>query len=103
MLGLEERRVQGVKGGSPGLDNTRLMYPYRVLLQLGISPVHRSRANVAHVRQSTPGSGLGVQVKVLQPVSVVPYSLESGWPDRGSRGKHACETLVAAFLHCLFG
>ena len=33
------------------------------------------RANVAHIRQSWPDSGLGVQVKVLEAFSVVPSSL----------------------------
>jgi len=38
----------------------------------------RCRANMAHVRQSRPDSGLGFQVKVLKPFKVVPFSLGSG-------------------------
>ena len=37
------------------------------------------RVNVAHMRQPRPDSGLGVQVKALQNVWVVPFSLGSGW------------------------
>ena len=38
----------------------------------------RCQANVAHIRQPRPDSGLGVQVKVLQTLQVVPSSLGSG-------------------------
>ena len=38
----------------------------------------RCRANMAHVRQSRPDSGLDFQVKVFKTLSVVPPSLESG-------------------------
>ena len=37
------------------------------------------RANVAHVRQSRPDSGLGFQVNVLKITRVVPSSLGSGF------------------------
>ena len=36
---------------------------------------HRCRANLAHVSQSRPDSGLGFQVNVLEIVQVVPSSL----------------------------
>ena len=36
------------------------------------------RANMAHIRQSRPDSGLDLLVKVLKPCSVVPSSLGSG-------------------------
>ena len=35
-----------------------------------------SRANMAHVRQSRPDSGLGLQVKVLRPFQVFPSTGE---------------------------
>ena len=38
----------------------------------------RCRANMAHIRQSRPDSGLGFQVDVLEPFHVVPSSLGSG-------------------------
>ena len=38
----------------------------------------RCRANMAHVRQSGPDSGLGIEVKVLDTVCVVACSLGSG-------------------------
>ena len=40
--------------------------------------VSRCRVNMAHVRQSRPGSGLGLQAKVLRPLKVDPSSLGSG-------------------------
>jgi len=43
--------------------------------------VFRCRANMAHVRQSRPDSGLGSQVKDLKPFQVVPSSLVSGNSD----------------------
>jgi len=42
------------------------------------SGTHRFRANMAHVRQSRPDSGLGFQVKVLKPFQVDPSSLGGG-------------------------
>ena len=33
---------------------------------------------MAHIGQSRPDSGLGVQVEILKPLYVVPFSLESG-------------------------
>ena len=39
---------------------------------------HRCRANMAHIRQSRPGSGLGIQIKVHKAFNVVPFSLGSG-------------------------
>ena len=39
---------------------------------------YRCRANMAHIRQSRPGSGLGSQVKVLETVLVVTSLLGSG-------------------------
>ena len=44
----------------------------------------RCRANVAHMSQSRPDSGLGFQVKVLQTFSVVHSPLGSG----SHRGEH---------------
>ena len=41
------------------------------------STVNRVRANMAHVRQSRPGPGLGFQVKVLNTLAGVPSSLGS--------------------------
>jgi len=38
----------------------------------------RCRANMAHLRQSSPNSCLGSEVKGLKPFYVVPSSLESG-------------------------
>ena len=38
----------------------------------------RCRANMAHIRQSRSDSGLGVQMKVLRTLSVVPSSLGNG-------------------------
>jgi len=38
----------------------------------------RSRANMAHARQSRPDYGLGFQVKVFQTFQVDPSLLESG-------------------------
>jgi len=35
------------------------------------------RGNMTHIRQSSPDSGLGFQVKILKPFQVAPYSLES--------------------------
>ena len=47
----------------------------------------RCLANMAHIRQSRPESGLGFQVNVLQLLQVVPSSLGSGcsdaWPGGG--------------------
>ena len=45
----------------------------------------RCRANMPHVRQSRPDSGLGVQAKVLEPFSVVPSLLGSGTRASGFR------------------
>ena len=45
---------------------------------------YRCRANVAHVRQSRPDSGLGFQAIVLKTLSVVPSSLGSGPRKRSS-------------------
>ena len=42
---------------------------------------YRCRANMAHIRQSRPDSGLGFQVKILTPFHVVPSSLGSGFPN----------------------
>ena len=48
------------------------------------TPVHqtlgtnRCRANMAHIRQSMPDSGLGFQVKVRITFQVIPSSLGSG-------------------------
>ena len=36
------------------------------------------RANMAHIRQSRPDSGLGSQANVLKRFKVVPFSLSSG-------------------------
>jgi len=38
----------------------------------------RCRANMAHVTQSRPDSGLGFQAQVLKTFQVVPSSLDSG-------------------------
>ena len=46
-------------------------------LALAIHPP-RCRANMAHIRQPRPDSGIGFQVKVLKPFSVVPSSLGRG-------------------------
>jgi len=40
--------------------------------------IFRPRANMAHIRQSRPDSGPGVQVKALDTVQVFPSSLDSG-------------------------
>ena len=40
----------------------------------------RCRANMAHMRQSRPYSGLGFQVKLLKPFQVVPVLLRGGPP-----------------------
>ena len=40
---------------------------------------HRSRANVAHIRQSRPDSGLGFQGKPHKTFQVVPSSPGGGW------------------------
>ena len=39
---------------------------------------HRCRANMAHIRQSRPHSGFGVDVKVLHTFLVIPLSLGRG-------------------------
>ena len=39
-----------------------------------------SRANMAHIRQSRPDSGLGFQANALKTVEGVPFSLGSGHP-----------------------
>ena len=44
----------------------------------GSNLFRRYRANMAHIRQSRPYSGLGFLVKVQKTVSVVASSLESG-------------------------
>ena len=51
----------------------------------------RCLANMAHIRQSKPDSGLGYQVKLLILFQVVPSSLESGYRDRLDKktGTHA--------------
>jgi len=41
----------------------------------------RSRANVAHSRQSRPDSGLGFQAKVVKTFQGVPSSLECSYPE----------------------
>jgi len=49
--------------------------------RLGLDPgfvPSRCRANMAHVRQSRPDSGIGFQVKVPEMFQVVPCSLGSG-------------------------
>ena len=43
-----------------------------------VAHIRQSSPNVAHTRQSRPDSGLDVQVKALQTISVVPSSLASG-------------------------
>ena len=40
--------------------------------------LHRCRSNLAHVRQPTPYSGLGVQAKSLEAIEAVLPSLGSG-------------------------
>jgi len=44
--------------------------------------IEDSRANVAHKRQSMPGSGRGFQVEVLKTLHVVPSSLGRGRSNR---------------------
>jgi len=53
----------------------------------------RCRANVAHIRQSRPDSGLGFQVKVLKTFKDVPSSLESG----------ACRQISGGFWQASLG
>jgi len=55
------------------------------LLDLGV----RFRANMAHIRQARPNSGLGFEVKVLETVQVVPSSPRSGRGDTLSRCRGA--------------
>ena len=43
----------------------------------------RYRANMEHIRQSRPNSGLGFQVKVLETFKVALYSLGSGTAPSG--------------------
>ena len=58
--------------------------------------VGRDRANVAHVRKSQPGSGLGFQVKGFDALEVVPPSLGNGGEgaDRGLEGVVAVQRAV---------
>ena len=51
------------------------------------TPLSR-QANMAHARQSRPDSGLGLQVKVLQTVEVVPSSLGGACLTAGKRTWH---------------
>ena len=61
----------------------------------------RCRANVAHIRQSRPGSGLGFPVQVLKPFQVVPFSLGSG--RQGSQWRKGTSTTTAVFrAKCLY-
>ena len=57
------------RGASRGLD------------RLGLPPF-RCRANMAHIRQSRPDSGLGVLAKVFERVEVIPFPL--GFVEMGS-------------------
>ena len=50
------------------------------LLRPACGITFRGRANIAHVRQSRPDSGLGFQVKVLKFFLIVPSSLVENWP-----------------------
>ena len=52
-------------------------FPTRALLLRRLLKNDRCRANMAHIRQSRPDSGLGSQVKVLKLLNVVPFSLLS--------------------------
>ena len=55
---------------------------------------------MAHIRQSRPDSGLGFQVKALEPFPVVPSSLGSGaW--LYSLAVHIVYYVVLQTVHCL--
>jgi len=62
-------------------------------------PLYRRRANVAHVRQSRPDSGLDFQVKVLKILSCVPWMRGAWTPSwrRRARGR----TIVSWFAPSL--
>ena len=76
-------------GPRPGTQNAWVSHPREKHITLG-----RCRANIAHIRQSRPDSGIDVQGKVLDTFLGVPSSLESG---------HLCQGLLANFgcLHSL--
>ena len=62
-------------------DPKKLLFP-KAREEVGIEAsqvkAHHCRANMAHVRQSRPDSGPVVQVKVLNPLQGVPFSLGRG-------------------------
>ena len=54
-------------------------HPMQADVGLALAPeIHRSRANVAHIRQSRPDHGLGLHVEVLGTCEVVPLLHVSG-------------------------
>ena len=58
----------------------------------------RFRANVAHIRQSRPGSGLGFKANVLKIIQVVPF-LQIMEADRQQQA--ACAILVQSFWRAI--
>ena len=56
----------------PLQEGKAMAYAGTNLLTRGVVCASRCQANMAHMRQSRPDSGLGFQIKVLKTFSVVP-------------------------------
>ena len=82
MISVSKRNLRPKTLTHPRRDNfgeaPPLVGPDHPASSEGCYPNPRSRANVAHPRQSVPNSGLGSQVKFLTNSEVVPSSLGSG-------------------------
>ena len=64
---------------SPKLDKVYWKLTFEIPPQRtsGLIP-DRCRTNVAHIRQSSPDSGLGLKAKVFKTYEVIPFLLDSG-------------------------
>jgi hypothetical protein len=82
-------------GSRPGFQLGALQACADPLERPHINPLS-CRANMAHVRQSRPDSGLDVQALVLESIQVVPFSLESGQQVPGfGRGKNLRKAILS--------
>jgi hypothetical protein len=54
--------------------------------EVPLSILNRSRADMAHIRQSRPDSGLDIQVKVLNTYELFPFRLEAALCSKIAKG-----------------